>query len=212
MADAKISALTAASALAGTETVPVVQSGTTKKATVDQFAARAEAVAAPARTTWAAAGGAAPGIVCIDPFSIFTEADPDLGTGATQDSSWQQIGKECFGHFRIIFGTSPNAGEGVYVITGLPALPLLTGGNARFISTSAVVVDISESGRTIPGVQMLVDPTVDATRPILSVPGLWTDVGGTQTFTLNALPLLTHNTIPWAVGDIINVSFQFETA
>lgn len=37
MADKKISQLSSATALAGTEAVPVVQSGTTKKATVDQI-------------------------------------------------------------------------------------------------------------------------------------------------------------------------------
>lgn len=37
MSDAKISQLTAATALAGTEVVPVVQGGTTKKATIDQI-------------------------------------------------------------------------------------------------------------------------------------------------------------------------------
>lgn len=37
MADLKISQLSSATALAGTEVVPVVQSGTTKKATIDQI-------------------------------------------------------------------------------------------------------------------------------------------------------------------------------
>lgn len=37
MADLKISQLSAATALAGTEVVPVVQSGSTKKATIDQI-------------------------------------------------------------------------------------------------------------------------------------------------------------------------------
>lgn len=41
MADKKISALTAAAALAGTEVVPVVQTGSTKKATIDQILAPA---------------------------------------------------------------------------------------------------------------------------------------------------------------------------
>lgn len=41
MADKKISQLTAATALAGTEVLPVVQGGTTKKATVDQILAPA---------------------------------------------------------------------------------------------------------------------------------------------------------------------------
>lgn len=41
MADTKISALTAATTLAGTEVLPVVQSGSTKKATVDQVLAAA---------------------------------------------------------------------------------------------------------------------------------------------------------------------------
>lgn len=41
MADLKISQLSAATALAGTEVVPVVQSGATKKATIDQILAPA---------------------------------------------------------------------------------------------------------------------------------------------------------------------------
>lgn len=41
MADLKISQLTAATALAGTEVVPVVQGGSTKKATIDQILAPA---------------------------------------------------------------------------------------------------------------------------------------------------------------------------
>lgn len=41
MADKKISQLTAATALAGSEVVPVVQSGVTKKATIDQVLAPA---------------------------------------------------------------------------------------------------------------------------------------------------------------------------
>ncbi len=41
MADKKISALPAATALAGTEVVPVVQSGSTNKATIDQILAPA---------------------------------------------------------------------------------------------------------------------------------------------------------------------------
>lgn len=41
MADKKISQLTSATALAGTEVVPVVQGGTTKKATIDQILAPA---------------------------------------------------------------------------------------------------------------------------------------------------------------------------
>jgi len=39
MADTKISNLTSAEALVGTEVAPIVQSGTTKKATIDQILA-----------------------------------------------------------------------------------------------------------------------------------------------------------------------------
>lgn len=46
MANTKISALSSASALDGTETAPVVQSGSTVKATIDQIAVRAAAYGA----------------------------------------------------------------------------------------------------------------------------------------------------------------------
>lgn len=47
MADTKVSALTAASALTGTEEVPVVQGGSSKKATVDQIIVYAGTVGHP---------------------------------------------------------------------------------------------------------------------------------------------------------------------
>jgi hypothetical protein len=53
MADLKISQLSAATALAGTEVVPVVQGGSTKKATIDQILAPA----AGKGVSFAAAGG-----------------------------------------------------------------------------------------------------------------------------------------------------------
>ena len=53
MADLKISQLTAATALAGTEVLPVVQSGNTKKATVDQILSPASGKG----LNFAAAGG-----------------------------------------------------------------------------------------------------------------------------------------------------------
>ncbi len=52
MADSKISALTAASALAGTEVLPVVQSGTTKKATVTEVLAAGSGTYAPVGDTF----------------------------------------------------------------------------------------------------------------------------------------------------------------
>lgn len=166
-----------------------------------------EAAIAPARTTWAAAGGAAPDITCVDPFGMFTEADPDLGTGATQDSSWQEIGKECFGHFRIILGTDSTPGQGFYVITGWPALPVLSDGNARFIG-EGVVVDASDGYFSLP-VQCLVDPQIDPTRPFVIAPAYW----NAGTFTKAASPIVSHNhPISFDDGDIINVSFRFERA
>lgn len=50
MADTKISALTAVSSLAGTEEFPVVQTATTKKATINQIFARANLYADAADT------------------------------------------------------------------------------------------------------------------------------------------------------------------
>lgn len=159
------------------------------------------------RTTWQDAGGSAPNIVSTDPFGMFTEANPTLGTGAVQDSSWKQVGKECSGHFRIIFGTGAAAGQGFYVITGWPALPVLTDGNARFIG-SGVVVDASDGSFSLP-VQCLVDPIIDATRPFVIAPAYW----DTGTFTKAANPVVRHDhPIAFTDGDIINVTFAFETA
>ena len=53
MADLKISQLSSATALAGTEVVPVVQGGSTKKATIDQILAPASGKG----INFAAAGG-----------------------------------------------------------------------------------------------------------------------------------------------------------
>lgn len=60
MADKKISALTAASTLDGTEVLPVVQSATTKKATVTQVLAGAVSDTAYDATSWDGVTGAAP--------------------------------------------------------------------------------------------------------------------------------------------------------
>jgi hypothetical protein len=55
LAQVKVSGLPAASALAGTEVAPVVQSGATVKATVDQYAARARTVITGQANTWTGA-------------------------------------------------------------------------------------------------------------------------------------------------------------
>lgn len=57
MADTKISALSAASTLAGTEPLPVVQGGATVKATVTQVLAKAAKVYTHAAGSYSLAGG-----------------------------------------------------------------------------------------------------------------------------------------------------------
>ena len=78
MADVKISALDAADALAGTEVLPVVQSSTTKKATVAQVIAQTAKVYTHSGGAYGLAGGRI-FIGAEDPSDDgFTPADGDI--------------------------------------------------------------------------------------------------------------------------------------
>lgn len=110
MADKKISALTAATALAGTEVVPVVQSGTTKKATIDQILAPA----AGKGIDFSANGG-----------DILTQYDegtwtPTGGTiGATASSgTYTKIGRQVT--VNAIFTGTMSFGAGAVICSNLP--------------------------------------------------------------------------------------------
>lgn len=170
------------------------------------------------RVTWAEAGGEAPSLVSIDPFNIFTEADPVLGAGAVLDNSWVEREGECSGHLRIKFGSSGvNAGEGIYSPRGWPRVPKVTadtGDYARSIG-QGVVIDSSAGSRPTP-IQLFLDPAVSP-YPFYFVPGIWTDIiidaGTVAVLMPNPFPIVQHNNpIAFAAGDVINITFAFEGA
>ena len=111
MADTKISALPAASALGGTETIPVVQGGATSKATVSQF------------TTAARAGLAQANITGLTTSDSPTFAGATIGTitglvkGATGTLSAAVAGTD------YIAGTARGAADGVASLDGSTLVP-----------------------------------------------------------------------------------------
>jgi hypothetical protein len=163
------------------------------------------------RQAWENCGGAAPALASIDPFGSFTEADPSLGTSSIRTSSFGQVGKECFWSAKIQWGTSPSAGEGFYVLTGMPVAPIQNragGDGARRIG-SGFVLDASDDYKRYT-LDVVIDYGFDETRPIFllhgdDTAGAQQSVGGTGTM------FGSHNQpIAWATGDIINVSGQYE--
>lgn len=102
MADLKISQLSAATSLAGTEVVPVVQGGSTKKATIDQILAPASGKG----IDFAAAGG--------DILTIYDEGTwtPNQGPGLTvvgafsSNGTYTRIGRFVFVSGSVIGATS----------------------------------------------------------------------------------------------------------
>lgn len=117
MADLKISQLSAATALAGTEVVPVVQSGATKKATIDQILSPASGKG----INFAAAGG--------DILTIYDENSwsPSIkfggaSTGITysrQAGTYTKIGNVVTVVFDMRL-TSKGTATGALTIEGLP--------------------------------------------------------------------------------------------
>lgn len=109
MADLKISQLSAATALAGTEVVPVVQSGVTKKTTIDQILAPASGKG----INFAAAGG--------DTLTIYDEGTwtplDAVGSALTQNktSTYTRIGRQV----TLLFDVSWTAST-IPTMTGLP--------------------------------------------------------------------------------------------
>jgi hypothetical protein len=134
MADSKISALPSATALAGTEVVPVVQGGATKKATIDQILAPASGKG----IDFAAAGG--------DTLSMYDEGTwtPVLSTDGTDFSAvtysafrggrYIRVGNVV--HIQCFFATDAvtiGSASGAVQIIGLPfaAATSSTGLNGR---------------------------------------------------------------------------------
>jgi hypothetical protein len=124
MADTKISNLTSAEALVGTEVAPIVQSGTTKKATIDQILAPANGKG----INYSAAGG--------NTLTIYKEGTwvPSLGvngfSGAPSTTStsgtYTRIGRIVVAHMTLTLASSSYPAT-YCVITGLPFQPSSTG-------------------------------------------------------------------------------------
>lgn len=113
MADLKISQLTSASALAGTEVVPVVQSSTTKKATIDQILAPANGKG----INFAAASG--------DTLAMYKEGTwtpvDSSGAGLTltaTDNKYTRIGRLVYCNALITYPTTANVLNAI--VGGLP--------------------------------------------------------------------------------------------
>lgn len=124
MADTKISNLTAATALAGTEVVPVVQSGTTKKVTIDQILAPASGKG----VDFAAAGGNVLTQYKEGTWTPSLGVNGFLGAPATSSTSgtYTRVGRMVVAHMTLVLasGSYPTTYS---VVTGLPFAPSSTG-------------------------------------------------------------------------------------
>ena len=168
---------------------------------------------APARTTWAAAGGADPSLSTIyDLGGGITQ--PSMGTGAVRDSSFNRIGSECFATCRIIWGASPTVGAGMYGIAGLPVAPKINTGQGRHVG-DGFVIDVSAAGLPL-YVNAVLDPYFSETVPLLWLHSAIATVSATSVMVPapaggSPSPFVS-NANPWtpAEGDIVNLRLQYE--
>lgn len=115
MADLKISQLSAATALAGTEVVPVVQGGSTKKATIDQILSPASGKG----INFAAAGG--------DTLTIYDEGTwtpvVTSTTGAisayTATGTYTRVGRQVHVAYNVLISANGTGATSIK-IAGLP--------------------------------------------------------------------------------------------
>jgi hypothetical protein len=117
LADAKISALTAATALAGTEVLPVVQGGVTVKATVDQILTPAAAKGINFTANTPAAGMTSQLLNWYEE-GTWTPSVGGTATYTTQLGTYTRIGKQVTVHGKLkinVMGT----GTG-FSVEGLP--------------------------------------------------------------------------------------------
>ena len=141
MADLKISQLSAATALAGTEVVPVVQGGATKKATIDQILAPASGKG----IDFSAAGG--------DILTMYDEGTwtPTItfGGGSTgitydiQSGTYTRIGRMVVCNFDVRL-TNKGSSTGNWGIGGLPFTPASEGhGSLHYLTGGATLTQFA---------------------------------------------------------------------
>jgi hypothetical protein len=156
MADAKISQLTSATALAGTEVVPVVQGGSTKKATIDQIL-----TPAAGKGVDFSANTHAPGMTS-ELLNWYEEGNwtPDFSAWTTAptsvfDAKYTRIGRQVT---VVLTAQNGNCAAANQKISGLP----FTAG----VASVAVLRDLSggtlASIATVPGATS----TVDSIQPV----------------------------------------------
>lgn len=143
MADLKISQLSAATALAGTEVVPVVQGGATKKATIDQILAPASGKG----INFSAAGG--------DTLTMYDEGTwtPSFGffsgasgsfTYTSQIGYYTRIGRLVTATFEIAWSAKPSAGNTLYV-----ALPMTSSRAGSIRGPVTSVANVTFTGENL---------------------------------------------------------------
>lgn len=115
MADLKISQLSAATSLAGTEVVPVVQGGSTKKATIDQILAPASGKG----INFAAAGGDTLTIYDEGAWTPTITANVGTITSYTSSGKYTRIGNVVTVSALITI-TNAGTGAGALIVAGLP--------------------------------------------------------------------------------------------
>jgi hypothetical protein len=117
MADLKISQLSAATALAGTEVVPVVQGGSTKKATIDQILTPAVGKGVDYSANTPAAGMTSQLLDDYEEGTWTPTVTPASGgtiTSYTASGTYTKTGRQVIANFKI---SITNAGTGVGAAT-----------------------------------------------------------------------------------------------
>lgn len=168
MADKKISALPAATALAGTEVVPVVQSGLTKKATIDQILSPAAGKGIDFSANSHAAGMTSELLNWYEEGNYTPTVAATTGsiTSYTATAYYTRIGRQVT---VTSFVTITNAGTGAGTLT--ITLPFTASGSIAFSGTgrenaltgNALQANISPGG-TVMNVVNYVNATVIATN------------------------------------------------
>lgn len=136
MADLKISQLSSATALAGTEVVPVVQSGTTKKATIDQILAPASGKG----IDFSAAGGDTLKMYDEGTFTPTIAGDSTAGTQTyvVQVGRYTRIGNRVYFNIRIVLSAKDAATAGSLIVAGLPFTSNNTSSNFHAVAVSNI--------------------------------------------------------------------------